>query len=138
MALRTVYRLLPAMLIFVLNACAGKSAGPVNVDVALTDFGFESSLTSFQVGTPYHFVVTNKGNVPHEIMIVKPVEAGMMDMEEMDAMALAHIEGEDLPVGATAPMDYTFTEPAQLGALEFACHIEGHYEQGMKLPIEVK
>jgi uncharacterized cupredoxin-like copper-binding protein len=138
MALRTVYRLLPAMLIFVISACAGKSTGPVNVDVALTDFGFESSLTSFQVGTPYHFVVTNKGNVPHEIMIMKPVEAGMMDMEEMDAMSLAHIEGEDLPVGATATMDYTFTEPAQLGALEFACHIEGHYEQGMKLPIEVK
>ena len=31
-----------------------------------------------------------------------------------------------------------FTKAAPPGTLEFACHEEGHYEQGMHLPISVR
>jgi len=61
-----------------------------------------------------------------------------MDMEAMDEMALAMIEEDELTPGATKTLDYTFTEPASTGDLEFVCHVEGHYEAGMKLPITVK
>lgn len=126
---------------FILTACGGQG-GAKTVNITLTDYAIESSQTSFEVGVPYHFVVTNKGESNHEIMIMPPfTEEQMsmnMDMEEMDKMALAMIEEDDLEPGKTMTLDYTFTEPAPAGTLEFACHSTGHYEQGMKLPITVK
>ena len=127
-----------------LAACgpSGPSTNPdgsVNVDVTLTDFGIESSLKTFEVGIPYHFIITNKGAINHELMIMVPTMAGSeMAMEEMDKMALAFVEEDELPPGATQTLDYTFNEPASAGSLEFACHTVGHYEAGMKYPITVK
>lgn len=138
---RIVASLMTVLLVPLLAACSsGQStaSGPVEVRVTLSEFAFESTLTTFNVGVPYHFVVTNNGAVAHEIMLMQPMEmpAGMT-MEAMDQMALAHIEAADLPVGGTSTLDYTFTEPAAASALEFACHIAGHYDAGMKLPITV-
>lgn len=125
---------------WLLTACGGQRA--TEVKITLTEFAMESSVTDFQVGVPYQFVVTNEGAVEHEIMIMPPLmedQMGMaMDMEELDKTALAMIEASELPTGATASFDYTFTEPAPAGTLEFACHTPGHYENGMKLPITVK
>lgn len=125
----------------ILSAC-GPSTNPdgsVNVEVTLTDFGIESTVDTFEVGVPYHFIITNEGAVNHELMIMEPMMEGMeMDMEEMDAMALAYVEEDELPPGATQTLDYTFTAAAPAGSLEFDCHIEGHYEAGMKLPITVQ
>ena len=124
-----------------LSAC-GPSTNPdgsVNVDVTLTDFAIDSSLVSFEVGVPYHFIITNEGEDEHELMIMEPMMPGTeMSMEEMDEMAFAVVEEDDLPPGATYTLDYTFTEPAPAGSLEFSCHIQGHYEAGMLLPINVK
>ena len=50
-----------------LSAC-GPSTNPdgsVNVDVTLTDFRIESSLDTFEVGVPYHFIITNEGEDEH-------------------------------------------------------------------------
>ena len=70
---------------------------------------------------------------------MEPMMAGTeMSMEEMDEMALAVAEEDDLPPGASYTLDYTFTESAPTGSLEFSCHIPGHYEAGMLLPITVK
>ncbi|GAB4463718.1 MAG: hypothetical protein OHK0041_26570 [Anaerolineales bacterium] len=127
-----------------LTACGGQSGAstPQEVKVTLTDFGIQSSVTEFKVGVPYHFVVTNTGAIPHEIMLMPPMMAdqmGMqMNMEELDKMALAHIGEDQLPAGATASFDYTFTQAAPAGTLEFSCHLPGHYEAGMKLEIVVK
>lgn len=128
--------------ILLLSAC-GPSTNPdgsVNVEVTLTDFGIDSSLDTFEVGVPYHFIITNEGAVNHELMIMQPMMPDMMDMtmDEMDAMALAYVEEDELTPGATRTLDYTFTESAPAGSLEFGCHIEGHYEAGMVLPITVK
>jgi uncharacterized cupredoxin-like copper-binding protein len=141
MIYRFAYKLLPVVMIAALSACAGGSSGssqPVEVEVTANEFGFESSLTTFSVGVPYHFVVTNNGTVEHEFMIIQPIEPGAMDMEEMDEMALAVIEEDDLPPGATVSVDVTFDEPAPAGTLELACHTPGHYEAGMHLPITVE
>jgi uncharacterized cupredoxin-like copper-binding protein len=122
-----------------LTACGG-SGGSQEVKITLNEFGIQSSVTEFKVGVPYHFVVTNEGQLQHEIMLMAPltVEQMTMDMEKIDSMTLAHVEEEDLQPGATAEFDYTFTEPAPAGTLEFSCHLPSHYEAGMKLPITVQ
>lgn len=124
-----------------LAACGAQSSSN-DVSITLTEFGIESSQTSFEIGVPYHFVVTNNGVVEHEMMVMPPLtedQMGMgMSMNQMDDMALAMVEAADLQPGKTASFDYTFTEPAPAGTIEFACHTPGHYEAGMKLPITVK
>jgi len=126
-----------------LAACGTQGAGETkDVRITLTEFGIESSVTTFNVGVPYHFVVTNAGSVEHEIMVMPPLaqdSMGMtMDMGELDEMALVMIEASELPPGKTVSFDYTFTETTASGMLEFACHTPGHYEAGMKLPITVE
>lgn len=126
-----------------LTACgAERASDAVEVEITLTEFGIESSVTDFEVGVPYHFVVTNKGSVNHEIMIMPPLmedQMGMaMDMTELDQMALAMIPAEEMTPGTTRFLDYTFSKPAASGDLEFSCHTPGHYEAGMKLPITVE
>jgi len=123
-----------------LEGAAG--GGPVEVEITLTEFGIESSIDSFEVGVPYHFVVTNDGVINHEFMIMAPLSEDQMmmdmDMGAMDEMALAMIEADELTPGTTKTLDYTFTETASTGDLEFVCRVEGHYEAGMHLPITVK
>lgn len=109
----------------------------VTVNVTADDYSFDSDLTTFQVGVPYHFVVTNVGQKEHEFMIVAPIDPGTMDMEAMDDLALAVIEEDDLQPGDEASVDYTFTQDDVGQQLEFACHTEGHYEKGMHETITV-
>lgn len=126
-------------LILVVAACGG-SSNEVHVTTAETSTGqtITSDVTTFTAGETYHFVVQNDGQIPHEVMIVQPIEAGSMDMEEMDDMALYVVEEDDLEAGDTVEFDYTFPDDAVGTDLEFACHIAGHYEAGMHLPITVE
>src|SRR5574341_2131311 len=50
---------------------------PVEVQVTLTEFGIEASQSTFKVGQPYRFVVTNEGALAHEFMVSAPLMAGM-------------------------------------------------------------
>jgi uncharacterized cupredoxin-like copper-binding protein len=142
---RTVlfFVLLTAMILTACGTQGGQApqgaSGPVEVRVAMTEFAFESPITEFQTGVTYRFVVTNNGAIPHEFMIIQPMEnASDMTMEELDEMALVVVEEDDLSSGATQTVEFTFTETAPAGSLEFACHTPGHYDAGMKLPITVK
>ena len=126
--------LLASIVIFsmLIAACgaSGGSAKPVEVKVTLTEFKYETSLTTFTVGTPYRFVVTNAGSVAHELLVMAP--GGKEDD------ALFKIAETDLQPGATKTVEYTFKAPAAEGTLEMACYIPGHYEAGMHTPIVVK
>jgi uncharacterized cupredoxin-like copper-binding protein len=139
-----IARFVPLMVLVVamLAACGGGGAasggGPVQVQVTLTDFKIDSSLTTFSTGVPYHFVVANKGAVTHEFMIMPPVQGETDTETAMPKTALAGILGKDLTAGTTQTLDYTFTQAAPAGSLEFACHLPGHYEAGMHTPIVVK
>ena len=117
---------------FVLSACGGAPAQaakkPVDVQITLTEFKIESSVTDFTVGTPYHFVITNKGALAHDWMIIP-------SGEQDEAKALVKVEDTDLQPNTTVTRDFTFT---QAGDPEFACHVKGHYEAGMHMPITVK
>lgn len=118
------------------NAGGSDTTSPVEVTVTLTEFAIDMSQTEFEAGVEYRFVVTNQGAVPHELMFLPPVEAGAMDMEEMDEMAVAVFSAEDLEAGATAQQTFIFPEPGEV-SMEGACHLPGHYEAGMKTPITV-
>jgi uncharacterized cupredoxin-like copper-binding protein len=122
-----------------LSACSSKPAAsnsPVDVQITLTEFKITSSLTTFKAGVPYHFVVTNNGSASHEFQIMPPTDA-QLTQDQIHQMRLAGLDQTDLPAGATATLDYTFTKAYPSGSLEFACHLPGHYEAGMHLPIEV-
>lgn len=114
------------------SACSGTSTQAakkaVDVQITLTEFKIESSVTDFTVGTPYHFIITNKGTLAHDWMI-------MPSGEQDEAKALVKVEDTDLQPNKTVTRDFTFT---QAGDLEFACHVKGHYEAGMHTPITVK
>ncbi|MBM3182263.1 MAG: hypothetical protein FJZ86_18245 [Chloroflexi bacterium] len=137
-----------ATVTLLLTACGGGQAntnGAVDVEVVLGEssageFTVQSSVTEFKPDVQYQFVVTNKGQIPHEFMII-PITENMnmsaMSMEEKDAQALMIISEEELPPGATVEMDYTFTNIPE-GNIEFVCALPGHFEAGMHTPITVK
>lgn len=127
------------VVIFIVAATLVSCSGTKTVKVTLTDYNIESSVTEFETGVPYHFVVSNKSDSNHEFMIMPPVDPEMnMSMEQMDEMATAMIEEDELEPGTSMTLDVTFTDPAPAGTLEFACHTAKHYQNGMQLPITIK
>jgi uncharacterized cupredoxin-like copper-binding protein len=123
--------------VLLLAACSGTgSNGTVNVTVSLSEFKIESSITTFKVGVPYHFEITNNGTVTHEFMIA-PVPPQGSGSTSPTPVPLAMVDASQLQPGQTATLDYTFTQTADAGTLEFACHLPGHYEAGMHTPIIV-
>lgn len=124
-----------------LTACSsGSSSGSnktVDVNVTMTEFKIDSSVTDFQQGVPYHFIVNNKGSVAHEFLITPPL-SGQVSSEDAQKQALVSILSDKLNAGATATADYTFTKAYPAGSLEMSCHLPGHYDGGMHTPITVK
>jgi uncharacterized cupredoxin-like copper-binding protein len=122
-----------------LVACGPKP--PVEVQVTLTEFGIEVSQSTFQVGQPYRFVVTNEGALAHEFMVSAPLTAGMdtghMTEDQHMSLAVFEIEEDELQPGATAEYEFTFDGQHAQEELEFACHLEGHYEAGMQADMTV-
>ena len=121
-----------------LTACGGGNSN--DVKITLTDFGIESSVTTFEPGMTYHFTITNEGAIPHEFVIAEPLMEGEEHNEDMDMMhegLVIEVEEDELQPGATVTVDATFPDHTD-EELEFACHIEGHYEAGMRMPITVK
>ncbi|HSM70136.1 MAG TPA: cupredoxin domain-containing protein [Anaerolineales bacterium] len=132
------YLLTLILIVTTLSACGSASGNEVTV--TLTDFGFEASRYEFEAGQTYTFIITNEGAIPHEFVIAEPItedahhEEGEMEHEGL----VVEVEEDELPQGATVRVEVTFPSPAPDEPLEFACHIEGHYEAGMKAPITVK
>jgi uncharacterized cupredoxin-like copper-binding protein len=121
-----------------LAACGSDSAssGAQEVQVTLSEYKIASSVTTFAPGTPYHFVVTINGKVAHEFMIM-PMGMNMqgMSMDDMHKVALHMID--NVAPGETQTFDYTFASSLRGQTFEFACHLPGHYEAGMRLPMMV-
>lgn len=114
---------------------------PVEVQVTLTEFGIEASQSTFKVGQPYRFVVTNEGALAHEFMVSAPLMAGMdtghMTEDQHMSLAVFEIEEDELQSGDTAEYEFTFEGQHAQQTLEFACHLEGHYEAGMHADMTV-
>jgi hypothetical protein len=81
------------------------------VDVTLADNTIDSSLTTFKVGVPYTFVITNSGRHAHNFNINPPVSvAGSLD-EALNSALLA-VPQEQLGVGKSATVEFTFPDSA--------------------------
>ena len=112
-------------------------AAPGNqVNVTLADNTIEASTTTFQVGVPYTFVITNSGRHAHNFNINPPVSV-TGSLEEALNKALLAVPQEQLGVGQTATVDFTFPDSAAGQLLEFSCLIRKHYEDGMHIDITV-
>ncbi|WP_220211730.1 hypothetical protein [Reticulibacter mediterranei] len=108
------------------------SSGPQTINVNLSEFKIDASLTTFTPGKTYHFAITNRGQTVHEFMIMPKAEGNMsgMAMGNMDKMALAAVD--NISPGETKMLDYTFPASTANSQPEFACYLPGHYEAGMK------
>src|SRR6478735_7523057 len=105
------------------------ASGQDSANVTLADMSIASDTTSFKVGVPYTFVITNHGAAIHELVIE---HAGDVDKPiEFDGGVA---EASDIIPGSTATMTFTFTAP---GTYQLACHQPGHFEAGMVLQIDV-
>jgi len=117
-------------------SAAAASGSSTQVEVTLADNTIESSLTTFQVGVPYTFVIKNTGRHAHNFNINPPVDvAGSLDAALQGA--LLSVGQDQLPVGGSATVDFTFPASAVGTTLEFSCLIRRHYEDGMRLTITV-
>jgi len=106
------------------------------VDITLADNTIETNMTSFQVGVPYTFVVTNAGQHAHNFNINPPVSvAGSLGGALNSALLV--VPQEQLSPGQTARVEFTFPDSAAGQLLEFSCLIRRHYEDGMKMDITV-
>ena len=106
------------------------------VNITLADNTIESSLTNFQVGVPYTFIIENAGRHAHNFNISVPVaEAGSLS-DALDT-ALLKVDQNQLSGGASVTVEYTFPDSAADANLEFSCLIRRHYDDGMYLPITV-
>jgi len=110
--------------------------GGNQVDITLADNTIEASMTSFQVGVPYTFVITNTGQRAHNFNINPPVPAAG-SVEAALAGALLVVPQEQLAPGASTTVEFTFPDTAAGQPLEFSCLIVRHYESGMRADITV-
>jgi uncharacterized cupredoxin-like copper-binding protein len=112
---------------------ASPAAAGEAVEVEEAEYYVKSARTTFQVGQPYTFTVTNAGNDVHEF-VIEP--AGEVD-EPLEGEANGkdvESEIEDIAPGQSKALTWTF---AETGRYQFACHLPGHYESGMVLEVEV-
>ena len=101
------------------------------VRVTLTEFSIQASSRSFAPGVPYRLVITNRGQVNHELRVAPPgMQGGPDEIVAVDEMTLQP--------GATQTVDVTFPESAAQTGLEFACHLPAHYDFGMHLAVTVR
>ena len=106
---------------------SGGSGGGGSVNIEATEFKFAAPTTTFTRGQPIRFTVKNSGSVEHSWELMP---RGEMDVSK----ALVAIPSSELRAGATASRQYIFQNA---GNYEFACHLPGHYEAGMKLDVTV-
>jgi uncharacterized cupredoxin-like copper-binding protein len=119
---------------------AGATEAPATsgnqVDITLADNTIDASITTFQVGVPYTFVITNAGQHAHNFNINPPVSVAG-SLEGALNSALLAVPQNQLGAGQTATVEFTFPETAAGQLLEFSCLIRRHYEDGMKVDITV-
>ncbi len=118
------------------TASASPAASGQQVIITLADNTITASQTSFQAGVQYTFVITNQGNHTHNFNISTPVSAAG-SFNAAQAGALLSVPEEKLRPGSSVTMSYTFPASTAGAQLEFACLIQRHYEDGMRLAITV-
>ena len=119
------------------------------VTVTLNEFKFVPKTVTLRAGIPAELTLVNRGKVGHEFLVYAAPKAKPDDWDEY-AIANTYFKGtEEIEVvfrrqgavagtslfeveveaGRSATIEFT---PTQKGTFEIGCHVEGHYEAGMK------
>lgn len=133
-------------------AGAGKEQ---KVTITMTEFKFAPARITLQAGIPAELILINKGKIEHEFMVYAAPKARVSDWDEY-VMAntyfknMGEIKGEFEGIGAVAGTSVFEVEvqpgqraelkftPTRKGTFEIGCHVEGHYEAGMKSVLVVR
>lgn len=116
---------------------AEASAADRTIEVEARDIAFDPTSIEVATGETVTFVVTNTGEALHEFTLG---DAAMQEQhaEEMEGghAGEAHHGPNSVTVepGGTAELTWRFEDA---GELEYACHVPGHYEAGMRGTITV-
>ena len=125
------------------------------VSVTMTDFKVTPNRITLSAGTPVELTLINMGKVEHEFMVYPAPKTPPADWDEylmpntyfqnMDevevefagqgAVAGTSIFEAEVKPGKRATIRFT---PSKKGTFEIGCHVEGHYEAGMKATLIVK
>jgi len=144
-----------ALLVFASYGGATGAAKEQKVTITMTEFKFTPARVTLQANVPAEIVLVNKGTVEHEFMVYKTPTGKIDDWDEYVMpntyfQNMGEVEGEFPGVGAVAgtsvfevevgkgkTAELKFT-PTRTGTFEIGCHVEGHYEAGMKGVLVVK
>ncbi|HKY15489.1 MAG TPA: cupredoxin domain-containing protein [Microthrixaceae bacterium] len=116
---------------------AGGSSDARAVQIDMVDTAFEPDHLAVTEGETIRFVFTNTGAVAHDAFIGDA--NAQADHEEEMRSDMAGMHGGDADAitvepGDTGELAYTFDGT---GSIEIGCHQQGHYEAGMKMPVDV-
>ncbi len=143
------------LVVFFAYGITAGAAKEQKVTITMTDFKFTPAMITLQSGVPAEIVLVNKGVVEHEFMVYKTPAGKIKDWDEYIMpntyfKGLGEVEGEFEGIGAVAgtsifevevmkgkTAELKFT-PTRKGTFEMGCHVEGHYEAGMKGVLVVK
>jgi uncharacterized cupredoxin-like copper-binding protein len=103
---------------------------------ALDTMRYEPALTQVKRGETVRFVVTNAGKLAHEFVIgdANEQQTHAQMMRKMPNMRHEDNNMISLEPGETKSLVWQF---AEVGELEIACHVPGHYEAGMRAKVAV-
>lgn len=151
--MRKRYILLPPLLILIITlfaACGGGQtqnpnkapAPPSNaqervVHVTITDTSIQSSRDNFYVGTPYTFVVTNKGSSPQNFIIRQRV-SGPSSAPQPKEGILYIVNATRLKPGDTQTFTYEFPLSTEQTQLQFTTDLVGPHAAENHIPINVR
>lgn len=121
-----------------LAACGGSSGGGTQnktVRIILGHLRYAPSSLTVEAGTTVRFVLANSDAIDHEFVlgsedVQKEHERMRMSGEHM----MDSSDAVSVPPSKTVELTHTFDEP---GTVLYGCHVDDHYEQGMKGTVTV-
>jgi uncharacterized cupredoxin-like copper-binding protein len=139
--------------VFVSGAAAAPKAQKLTITMA--EFKYSPKTITIRAGVPVELTVVNRGAVEHEFLVYTPPKTAPDDWDEYaiantyfqdlgevevvfrdrGAVAGTSLFEVELEKGRSATVLFT---PAKKGTFEIGCHVEGHYEAGMKGTLIVK
>lgn len=125
------------------------------VTVTLNEFKFVPKTVTLRAGIPVELTLVNRGKVEHEFLVYTAPKAAPDDWDEyaivntyfkgteeievvfrrQGAVAGTSLFEVEVEAGRSATIEFT---PMQKGTFEIGCHVEGHYEAGMKGTLTVR
>lgn len=102
------------------------------ITIEMRNSAFEPKRLEVEKGDTVTFVVRNSDPIDHEFILGDEE----IQQEHEKGMDKRHEEPGQIsvPAGTTRETTYTFEEA---GTLIYGCHVEGHYDYGMRGAVEV-